>query len=148
MSEEQKKKGREKKVSDETKTKWVQLVDAKREKEGLSIRAACMAVSKELKTDGHPSIYNWWKAKLEGKDPRVNRRGAFGKKMAEEAKSVVQTVLPVGPTTRRSLVGPEGNGVTDGFTHSPQGGVKVTVREYTFEGSHEEVLNAVNSLKK
>ncbi len=29
-----------------------------------------------------------------------------------------------------------------------EGGVKVTVREYTFEGSHQEVLNAVNYLKK
>jgi hypothetical protein len=130
-----KKPGRKVKIPDDVKTKWVTLVDAKREKQNLGIRAACAEVSKELKQDVNPSIYNWWKAKLEGKDPRVNRKGAFGRKLAKEAEALVTPAMERHAHEVGSLI------------PSPKG-VKVTVREYSFEGSPQEVLDAVNSLKK
>lgn len=126
--------------SDQDKTLWVTLVEEKIKKEGLSIRRACQVVSEELTRqtgrpiEVHPSVFNWWRAKMQGKPYTPSKKRGSGR-LEKQLQSFTVPIMDPGVTNSPVM------------TTSEKRTVRVTVREYTLEGDHEEVMHAIKNLK-
>lgn len=126
--------GKKKTMSDEEKTKLVKLIDSKRA-EGLSVKDACKAAN------WNPSNYNWWKAALAGQ----SRKPATARLARELATAVGKNHFQVQIPSHKSDNGrfdSNGSGLK-----SSGNNIKVTVKEYTFEGTDEQVMQALGRFK-
>jgi hypothetical protein len=122
------------KIPDEVKTRWVKLVNAKRA-EGMSIEAACKAVSKEEKQEVHKSIYLWWDRVMRGIDDKAKKKEKLAKEMGQ-ALSKPFAMAVSDHSERLSLGAPSSHPF------------KATVDGVTFEGTREEVMHAIAEFRK